>query len=819
MSDRMSVTESELTDLDDDDEMEESSSVSAQKAYDFILPLIDAFTAEILKEIPLPADRKEDLKHESAQILDRAYQKPHKAAIVGRTEAGKSTLLNALLQHPVLSSSASGACTAVPTEVSYKATGGTEATIEFISRAQWREQDLPRLFEDATDKTVDTEEAKDVMDLSLGYQAREKIIGIFPHLRNIETDKWKIEPLLSDSLLDQYLDTTVSLFTSETETMSFERKLEQFLASDALTGSETRKLWPLVKIVKIRGNFEVLSTGITLVDLPGHGDIDNVRDSVANEYLKSADSVFLVANIVRAKDDRDIHTYLQKHLSQIIVDGRVRQKTISLILTGADNPIGVNECTLEDAEQAKVDALTKASHKLGDEIKDLMSRRDKKQKSKAKKKEAAILQYQEQISQKKQQKDAKNKQRNRLLAHGRCRIVSRALRDRYTDLYCGMMPPGEPAPHIPIFCLGSRDYLCLKNIDLNDPMTFFDPEETGIPRLKRHLEADGERRSLTNAVAVVTSFFEYISRACQIRTKTAGDDGTHEIHDTLEQLEQRCEDRLVKTIARINTAYGELRGHVRTAIGEAEIKSPQVFAGHAKRMKWNQYRAMMRLQGQYEGGNLNTDLVASILPTISKEWNLAVNVRIPLFLSDFYKNTQEDVSAAIKIICAQSTLPNVDGIRKSLGIETFITDLDRKNEEYTSTAQRQGSRTWEPLIKRQLSPQYIAVCHERGGGMFKRMKVANEKFIQENSSLIFSNMAAMIYTIFDEGTNKVQEYTRTHLKRFLQQVRHAFIGGFSDNTASTVYSYRLTTHRLGKVNRAPSFACAGRSREENQSIC
>jgi hypothetical protein len=41
------------------------------------------------------------------------------------------------------------------------------------------------------------------------------------------------------------------------------------------------------------GRFEVLSTGITLVDLPGHGDVDNVRDTMANEYLKSADTICL----------------------------------------------------------------------------------------------------------------------------------------------------------------------------------------------------------------------------------------------------------------------------------------------------------------------------------------------------------------------------------------------------------------------------------------------------------------------------------------------------------------------------------------------
>lgn len=45
------------------------------------------------------------------------------------------------------------------------------------------------------------------------------------------------------------------------------------------------------------------------------------------------------------------------------------------------------------------------------------------------------------------------------------------------------------------------------------------------------------------------------------------------------------------------------------------------------------------------------------------------------------------------------------------------------NMEATKSAQRQGSRTWEPLMKNMLDPQYTRVAAEKGPGMFKRMKV------------------------------------------------------------------------------------------------
>ncbi|KAJ6502659.1 hypothetical protein DFH09DRAFT_1202354 [Mycena vulgaris] len=506
MSERMSTTESSLTELDEDDvEMESLPAVSAQRAYDYILPLMDAFNAAIAP-IPLSAERKDDWRESTQALRLKALQKPHKAAIVG-----KSTLLNALLQHPVLSASASGACTAVPIEVSYKATEGTDATIEFISAEHW-ETHLGRLLEDAMDKTVDVEEGPaDDSGPSLAYQAREKIIGV--------------HALLTDGIVTQYLNKTVSLSTSDSDSMSFEKKLEQYLASDPLTGSGCRKLWPLVKIVKIVGKFEV--------DLPGHGDADNARDSVANEYLKSADSVFLVAGITRAKDDRDIHAYLHRHLRQIIVDGRIQNKTISLILTGADVSSAATECTLEGAEQETVDTLKEETLRLTDEIKDLVARKEKKEKSKAKKKNTVILQYQEQ---------------------------------QY-------IPSADYIPFSSRFSsmgvVGSRDYLCIKDIELNDPTTFFDPEETGIPGLKRYLENDGERRSLTDAISVVTGFYEFLSRASQIPMKTAGN-GTESlwIHNALADLEKGCETKLDELVTQMETAYGELQAHVIRAVGQ-----------------------------------------------------------------------------------------------------------------------------------------------------------------------------------------------------------------------------------------------------------
>ncbi|KAJ7797255.1 hypothetical protein B0H14DRAFT_2795331 [Mycena olivaceomarginata] len=120
---------------------------------------------------------------------------------------------------------------------------------------------------------------------------------IYPHLRDSNVAEWNADSLLADPTVSDYLGKEPIISASDHG--DFGKELEQCLSSCG-----DRTIWPLVKSVHIRGPFPVLSTGITLVDLPGHGDVDNTRDEVANEYMRDASTVFLVTSIVRAIDDR-----------------------------------------------------------------------------------------------------------------------------------------------------------------------------------------------------------------------------------------------------------------------------------------------------------------------------------------------------------------------------------------------------------------------------------------------------------------------------------------------------------------------------------
>jgi hypothetical protein len=58
-------------------------------------------------------------------------------------------------------------------------------------------------------------------------------------------------------------------------------------------------LWPLIRLVQIRCRSEALSKGAVLVDLPGVADANMARTSIANEYMKKCERIWITAPIQR----------------------------------------------------------------------------------------------------------------------------------------------------------------------------------------------------------------------------------------------------------------------------------------------------------------------------------------------------------------------------------------------------------------------------------------------------------------------------------------------------------------------------------------
>jgi hypothetical protein len=62
-------------------------------------------------------------------------------------------------------------------------------------------------------------------------------------------------------------------------------------------------LWPLIRQVNVRCSSAALSSGAVLVDLPGVADANAARNSIAKDYMKKCDCIWIVASVHRAVDD------------------------------------------------------------------------------------------------------------------------------------------------------------------------------------------------------------------------------------------------------------------------------------------------------------------------------------------------------------------------------------------------------------------------------------------------------------------------------------------------------------------------------------
>ncbi|KAJ7070723.1 hypothetical protein C8F01DRAFT_391825 [Mycena amicta] len=783
----MSETSSALTELPDDDDMQgvEGPAPIHELAYDRLRLLLETLR-NILDTTTLHPTSRQEAERTVNDLQKEIVPLQHKVAIVGRTGAGKSTLVNALLGKQLLSASASGACTAVATEIAYKNTPDMEAVVEFITREKWA-KDLAFLLEDVKDTAVDTEEeaADDSEAFSPSYQAKDKLVRIYPQLAYIPPEKWNAEELLQDEVVNNYLGRSMPFLASDSP--NFQKELEQFLAT-AFTSNDARALWPLVKRVRIMGDFEVLSTGITLVDLPGYGDADNARDRMASEYLQSADSICLVAGIARAKDDREIHSHLHKHLNQLILDGRVRDKSISLVLTGSDSRVGTNEVSLSPKEQASVDALKEEALRLGEDLETLKEKKRKKEGSKMvnqKKKADSVKRYQDQIKSKADAKAQKTRTMNNMLAIGRGKIVKNLLKKKYTEIYESLSSSKVKAvPNIPIFCIGSRDYLCLKSLDPNEPDIFFEENETEVPALKEYLQNDGERRTLQEARRVLGLFCGYLIGASTAPTFDSVASKPHDkkvplqLAARIDALEAACFREIETLITKHDAAYQSLRMVVEAAVKQAEEDAPRIFDKQESK-KWNQYRAMMRQLGHYEGGSLNSDLTNSILPAVSKKWNDTVNAAIPLNNVTFRDEIRKHVLEALPAITKLA--PNYN--KKALALDGHIDQLEKYNLVATSSAQRLGTRTWETLMEQELAPQYTRVSMEKGAGMYKRMK-SNRNYIRSSAPELFGKVNSYISGLFTQATTMVRANDTQQMNTFFRTMRQGLLGDATSNTDS-----------------------------------
>ncbi|SMR60840.1 unnamed protein product [Zymoseptoria tritici ST99CH_1E4] len=238
--------------------------------------------------------------------------------VVGNTGAGKSSVINALLEEErLVPTNCMRACTAVVTELSYndsmEPSKKYRAEIEFIKTEDW-EKELKVLFAELLDDNgaITREISNPDSEASIAYS---KVRSVYNKHTKDMLAKSSVRALMNVKQVKKILGRTIKI--QERDPTTFYRRLQGFVDSKE---KGTEKLdkngninhnakrefesWPLIKVVRIYVKADALSTGAVIVDLPGVHDSNAARAAVAEGYMKQTSGLWIVAPINRAVDDK-----------------------------------------------------------------------------------------------------------------------------------------------------------------------------------------------------------------------------------------------------------------------------------------------------------------------------------------------------------------------------------------------------------------------------------------------------------------------------------------------------------------------------------
>ncbi|KAG2337743.1 hypothetical protein BDR05DRAFT_1063069 [Suillus weaverae] len=772
----------------------------ARSCYDLIWRMNKNLERELEKVGPRGREGYDkDLRGWKAEAHDLGNCKPRsrKFAFIGRTGAGKSTAINAILGAPVLSTRADGACASVQTEIIYEdlLPSTWRASINFIEKDEWKKT-LQNLLDDITVVCEGGALKIGRDDFRSALDAWDILKEVYPHLcaLSFPPPHQDVHTLLEHEPVVSILGTNIQMtgagfdslelqesrrWTFHTPLISLNHvQLRPYLTSHVM-GEQLSEpsIWHLVDSVRIYGAFEVLASGaVTLVDVPGFGDANKTRTKRTKEYLKNVEVVILVADIERAADEA-MHDYFESFLHQMIaIDGRV--ESLLILLTGADVRInedqlyhlGSNQRQIIQKMRQEIDDLSESLYEQGkrfdifflelfaaptdsSEFAGLMER---------------LRSTREMRDQTASQLELAKAAKDTYIAHQRSARARDVFLEIYRRVYCSIKQDSAcQPPLLPIFCIGSMDYTQLLVTDrrYRAPVVFTDLEDTGISQLCRHIHDFGSKKAISDINAhahrsillweSIESSFLSSRRDSRL---TAYEDAARGLVEAL----QDTVDEICKTSrAKVDNNMNELEQALRIEAEKAAERSLNIIKTLGENHQWRSYRTLMRREGEWRSTDLNEDLARGMLEgNASSVWHRLFDDFLKMELYSLVmdiSNRCDETIRAIKNRARRMTAiaPHID--HACTFIHAFHT-INPARDQYLSavlTMQREFCGSFKGVLRAALEDHYHVIGSESGVGMFQKMKDLNEEqFGPKKAQEFYTRLVDQVMTAVQMARNK-----------------------------------------------------------------
>ncbi|KAF7302702.1 hypothetical protein HMN09_00905000 [Mycena chlorophos] len=491
-----------------------------------------------------------------------------------------------------------------------------------------------------------------------------------------------------------------------------------------LAASTNGSYWPIVGRATISGRLPILAAGYIFVDLPGHGDINDSRNIIGQEYLRcnrSSSRGFLVVRSARAMTDPEVDQFVKDNLKEQVLDGRT---SMAIAITGSDTSIHENDITLNEKESAEMNALNA----------DMMtiSRNGRSGNN---------MHLLQELGRRKRQ----------LLISARNRQNADGIHAKYDALCQQMMK--DPAKRIPlrVFCVASNDYLAMQPDSLEMPEVFRNPEETGIPAILAYLLHDREASGLRiyeRGVQKLSSIIEDIS------SQLFGDYGL--LSRDVKQAARLCIVKTEQKIGRIvASCFAELaskmngwKAQFNAAVDQGERAALQVLTdcfASSSINKFQSFKVTMKHHGVHPHRpiNINYTLTRSLIHPFDCAWAGIFNTDIPHLLTELGKDIAREAIAAenqiVELVRQQSHDPyqELASARKSLDLRGYVSEVVDSAYTTKNRTQREERHRLSELLQTRLKEDYAAAARITGEGALERMKAALLRAVEDSGASLF----------------------------------------------------------------------------------
>ncbi|KAK4461591.1 Dynamin family-domain-containing protein [Cladorrhinum samala] len=269
--------------------------------------------------------------------------------VAGATGAGKTSLLNALLETPeLLPSSSQEAATATVCRIAYNTdeTSGNEFKAEVVFRSkedvikelddvlraiQERKDLYKQEFEDEQERIEAINEMTEIIARSISH-----VCAVW----DLDEGDLEEEEYTAVSIIERHPDILMALGTTKiirsSDCGDFAIQVKPYL--DSTQTPEGMTAWPLIKEVRLFVKSDILKRGIVLVDLPGLSDASEGRSQVAEEYFQKLTLTTIVSPAIRAADEKTAVNLMNNYQeTRMKLDGRYHKESFCVVISKIDD--------------------------------------------------------------------------------------------------------------------------------------------------------------------------------------------------------------------------------------------------------------------------------------------------------------------------------------------------------------------------------------------------------------------------------------------------------------------------------------------------